>query len=1205
MKARYVAVALLGAGLVQTADANVISNMNTGAVYPTIQLAHDAAHEGDTLFVYPGEHLEWGITITNGITLMGGDPATTILQAWLTPSGAVDRVMQIHAGDRTVRVANMTIRYGCRTNENDVGGGIWVGSGATTFSNCVITANRASDGGGVAGVAWSVNPTLLNCTISSNRAIGSAGGGAMWAGAFDCLVESNFAEALGGGFWAGALTRCTVRNNSAGGGGGVAESALASCVVEGNTAITGGGSKGGDLYDCLVRNNTAYEGGGMAEAAAYGCTFIGNHADDGGGGIWCEFYSCLMISNSAASRGGGAVGGDLFNCTVLYNSAGEGGGIYEALAEGCIIAYNTAPNGPNVCYYGAPEVTRSTILPGGYPGAGNLALDPRFVNPAAGDYRLRVDSPCIDVGGSLTGTDLDGRLRFQGSAADMGAYEYPVVCVSKGGAHTPPYETWSRAATNLQVGVNAASNDVLVLVSNGVHVTASEWVITNRIVVRSLYGAEVTAVDGQNARRCLSVLTNAVIEGLSFTNGRADVGGGIYLSDGATLRSCVVTRCFASNYGGGIFFGAGGGTAEFCVVRGNVASNNQGGGIYARAGDVIRNCLIVTNWAREGGGVLTYQGGLVESCTLADNISLNYAGGGVRLYQGGDVRNSIVYNNTAPGGTNIGVVVPAGTVTYSCTWPAFPGVGNLTNPPGFRVAGDFRLAYASPCRNTGLPASWMTNALDLDGHARIVETNVDLGAYEFLVAYVSPTGSHTAPFDTWARAGTNIQAVLDRTAAGALVRVAEGTYRADTNLPSAATACVVVTNILDLEADGARDNTVLDGQGVRRGLTLLTNAIVRGFTISNGFISGAGGGVYLAGGGSLSSCAVLCSTAGTYGGGAFLSYRGNIRECEFRLNRALVNDGGGIYLSNGGEVERCLVISNSSRHGGGLYADGHGLVRNTLVAGNLSTFDGGGVHLYGTNNLLEHVTITANAGRHGGGIYILNNLNTLRNSIVYGNSASDDGPEWSGATATWQYNCTFPIIGTHCITSPPGFANPDAGDYHLGPGSSLDDGGMELAHITNDLDGILRPLDGDRNPPPGWDLGAYEYLHPFGDTDLDGMPDGWEQEHYGHATAGDPTLDEDEDGSPNLNEAVANMNPHDETSVFALQQLSATGGTAKAQVPSWSSRVYHLENATNLTPPFLWQKASPIQVGNNGLLWLTATNHPPQALLRARVMILP
>lgn len=61
-----------------------------------------------------------------------------------------------------------------------------------------------------------------------------------------------------------------------------------------------------------------------------------------------------------------------------------------------------------------------------YPGEGNINLDPRFVNPVAGDYRLKPDSPCIDMGVQYMTprTDFGGIRRPQGPGVDIGAFEY-------------------------------------------------------------------------------------------------------------------------------------------------------------------------------------------------------------------------------------------------------------------------------------------------------------------------------------------------------------------------------------------------------------------------------------------------------------------------------------------------------------------------------------------------------------------------------------------------------------------------------------------------------------------------------------------------------------------------------------------------------------------------------------------------------------
>ncbi len=53
-------------------------------------------------------------------------------------------------------------------------------------------------------------------------------------------------------------------------------------------------------------------------------------------------------------------------------------------------------------------------------------VDPKFVNPSENDYHLQSISPAINAGVTISSVanDYDGNSRPQGSAPDIGAYEY-------------------------------------------------------------------------------------------------------------------------------------------------------------------------------------------------------------------------------------------------------------------------------------------------------------------------------------------------------------------------------------------------------------------------------------------------------------------------------------------------------------------------------------------------------------------------------------------------------------------------------------------------------------------------------------------------------------------------------------------------------------------------------------------------------------
>ena len=135
-------------------------------------------------------------------------------------------------------------------------------------------------------------------------------------------------------------------------------------------------------------------------------------------------FNCLITANWDIGFGGN----NLLNCTV----AGNNTGITSAKAGNSIIwgnerdnAYESSFMYATNCCIPVVEMTNSHNIV--MVGPGNIMKDPCFVNAAAGDFRLRPDSPCIDTGSSAfvaEGSDLSGGKRIRGEKIDMGCYEF-------------------------------------------------------------------------------------------------------------------------------------------------------------------------------------------------------------------------------------------------------------------------------------------------------------------------------------------------------------------------------------------------------------------------------------------------------------------------------------------------------------------------------------------------------------------------------------------------------------------------------------------------------------------------------------------------------------------------------------------------------------------------------------------------------------
>jgi len=270
-------------------------------------------------------------------------------------------------------ISNCTL---LRNNAGKFGGGIYTTNGSPIITNCAFIENTAEDGGGIYTITGS--PTIVNCTFSGN----------------------------------------TVNSDSYSGGGGLymvnGSPTITNCTFSGNKAL-GQDSRGGAIYN-------------RSSALITNCVFYGNHSDMLGG----------MFCNEADTP-------TLINCTSSGNSAISCGGI--VIWDGSLTITNSILWGDTDKYrnneignfYGTPpSVSYCDISQDGYAGSnGNIQLDPLFIDPANGNFRLLRGSPCIDAANSdgASITDREGNERYDDPITpntgtgpftfyDMGAYEF-------------------------------------------------------------------------------------------------------------------------------------------------------------------------------------------------------------------------------------------------------------------------------------------------------------------------------------------------------------------------------------------------------------------------------------------------------------------------------------------------------------------------------------------------------------------------------------------------------------------------------------------------------------------------------------------------------------------------------------------------------------------------------------------------------------
>lgn len=278
--------------------------------------------------------------------------------------------------------------------------------------------------------------------------------------------------------------------------------------------------------------------------------------------------------------------------------------------------------------------------------------------------------------------------------------------------------------------------------------------------------------------------------------------------------------------------------------------------------------------------------------------------------------------------------------------------------------------------------------------------------------YVSAQSTNPVPpYSDWTIAAVNIQDAVAVTAPGDVVLVSNGVYSAGGGIVSGAeNNRVAITNPITVISVNGPQCTFISGGTKTRCVYLGANAVLSGFTLTNGYAvttsnsyyEGSGGGVWSELSGVISNC-VIASNYATFRGGG--TYQGTVYNSLITSN----SNAGGCWSNT---LYNCTISGNEGAEGGGV---GSCTGWNCTIVSNLVSEGGGGAFL----STLYNSTI----GWNGGYIYLVNGGGafecSLSNCIVRNNIAGSDGQgggTWMGTNTACYIlqNTAFNFGGGTC-----------------------------------------------------------------------------------------------------------------------------------------------------------------------------------------------
>lgn len=708
-----------------------------------------------------------------------------------------------------------------------------------------------------------------------------------------------------------------------------------------------------------------------------------------------------------------------------------------------------------------------------------------------------------------------------------------IVYVTEDG--TADGSSWESATADLQGAINAAGTQkVFVAVGKYDVPSPHSFVMKNNVAIYGGFDPGAGIRDLDDAR----ILPNHGKSAGSILNGKNErpviwneKNG---LTSSAILDGFTITNGYSSSDGGGIYnrtsIGGGPMYPNFAnlVVTGNKA-DWEGGGIYNNNAPVnIYNSIISDNKARKGGGISSNEtSSSLINVLIAGNTATDAQrnGGGIytNLASTHLINTTVVNNKPNEAYTESGLVIFKNSIlcglatqtynlpeTYGSVYQSLvtnDSPATLFKDPG---AGDYRLKSGSVAIDAG-SNSLNGTPLDIAGNQRINNGTIDMGAFEYNssvdvqniipdpngIVYVrkGATGNGTS----WGDATGNLQGAINAEGTQK-VFVAVGNY----DTPPFGNSFALKSNVavyggFDPDAGISKlDNirifpnaassslgTILNGNDNRSvfqniftaASPLNHTAILDGFTITGGYTTTNGGGMYNEYASPTLKNLVFRNNRAEFGGGIYN------KNSASEMNRIIITDnqvtwdGGGVYNNASSPAMADIEIKNNvANYGGGVFNQNSAspVMVNTLITGNHSGNDAGGMYNdAGSLPVLINSTIAGNTGFAGSeAIYNRDASVLFKNSIVFGGI--------SGADYTAQYSLIEDEnvggnmrVSAGDVSLSDVFADPLAGDYSIKKHSAVVNKGSNA--LFPGLDANTKDLAGNpRLAGLTIDLGAYE-----------------------------------------------------------------------------------------------------------------------------------